>query len=78
MNIFVAGAPPSYNQLFGVAQMKEDVNNAREESANKGVFAVKLVSILCGSGETVIFLKTLWFIFIFVHVNNVLYVLVAT
>ena len=44
------GAPPTYEQLFGVGKMKKDVMEAKEGSSNKGVFAVKFCEIICGSG----------------------------
>ena len=49
---FVLGldAPPSYDQLFGVGQMKQQVQDARADSSNKGMFAAKVCEILCGSG----------------------------
>ena len=49
-------APPSYEQIFGVGQMKQQVQEARSESSNKGVFAAKLCEIFCGSGELTLFL----------------------
>jgi len=45
------GAPPSYEQIFGMSQMKREVQEARESSSNKGVFAFKFFSICCGSSE---------------------------
>ena len=50
-NVLAIDAPPSYNQLFGVGQMKQEVMQAHEESPNKGVFALKFCNIFCGSGE---------------------------
>ena len=48
---FIAdGAPPAYEQLFGVNKMKNDVMKAKEGSSNRGVFAVKFCEIICGSG----------------------------
>jgi hypothetical protein len=47
----LAGAPPTYEQIFGVGKMKRDVMEAKQGS-NKGIFAVKLCEILCGSGRS--------------------------
>ena len=48
--IHSVGAPPSYDQLFGVGRMHSQVKKARDTSSNKGMFAVKFCEILCGSG----------------------------
>lgn len=48
--IYSIGAPPSYDQLFGVRRMHSQVKEARDTSSNKGMFAVKFCEILCGSG----------------------------
>ena len=50
-SLTVSDAPPSYDQLFGMGQMKQQVQEARADSANKGVFAAKLCEIFCGSGK---------------------------
>jgi len=42
-------APPTYEQLFGVGKMRNQVREARDTSSNKGIFAVKFCEILCGS-----------------------------
>ena len=42
-------APPTYEQVFGVQKMKQEVMEARQ-SSSRPVFAVKLCNILCGSG----------------------------
>lgn len=44
------GAPPSYEQIFGVGRMREQMKEARNTSSNQGTFAVKFCKILCGSG----------------------------
>ena len=46
-------SPPSYEQLFGVGRMREQVKDARDTSSNKGMFAVKFCQIVCGSGAYV-------------------------
>lgn len=44
-----AGSPPTYEHLFGIGGMKKEVMEAKQ-SSSKGMFAVKLCGILCGSG----------------------------
>ena len=48
--IYSIGAPPSYEQVFGVRRMQSQVKEARDTSSNKGTFAVKFCEIVCGSG----------------------------
>ena len=46
-------SPPSYDQLFGVRRMRQQVKEARDTSSNKGSFAVKFCDIVCSSGTCV-------------------------
>lgn len=48
--IYLLDGPPAYEKLFGVSKLKDDVMEAKTGSSNKGIFAVKLCSIFCGSG----------------------------
>ena len=48
---YPSDAPPSYNQIFGVGKLKDEVMEAKESSSNKGHFALKLCNIVCGSGR---------------------------
>ena len=40
-------APPAYDQLFGISDLKE----AKRESSNKATFVVKFCEIISGTGE---------------------------
>ncbi len=42
--------PPTYEQLFGMGKMKDDMMKAKEGSPNRGIFALKFCEIVCGSG----------------------------
>ena len=46
-------SPPSYEQLFGVGRMREQVKDARTTSSNNGTFAIKFCDIVCSSGTCV-------------------------
>ena len=48
---FAIDAPPSYEQLFGVSQMKRQMQEAKQDSSNRGVFAAKVCEIFCGSSN---------------------------
>ena len=41
-------SPPTYEKIFGVGEMKNEMKDAA--SGNKGMFALKFIQILCGSG----------------------------
>jgi len=53
------GAPPSYEQIFGVGRMREQMKEARNTSSNQGTFAVKFCKILCGSAACLVCLLIL-------------------
>ena len=50
----VLAGPPPFKQILSVGKMKQDIMEAKEGSANRGIFAVKLCDIVCGSGRTVL------------------------
>ena len=49
--LYITDGPPSYEQLFGVGQMRRQVQEAKADSSNRGVFAAKVCEIFCGSGN---------------------------
>lgn len=53
-DFFAIDAPPSYEQLFGVGQMKRQVEEAKQDSSNRGVFAAKVCEIFCGSSNCIV------------------------
>ena len=45
------GAPPTYDSLFGVGEMRQQMKDAKQHSPNKGIFAVKFCEIMCNSSK---------------------------
>ena len=54
--LFALDAPPSYEQLFGVGQMKRQMQEAKQDSSNRGVFAAKVCEIFCGSSKSLYYI----------------------
>ena len=47
LSVFISDGPPTYQSLFAVKEIQE----AKESSSNKGMFAAKVFEILCGSSK---------------------------
>lgn len=44
-------APPAYDQLFGISDLKD----AKRESPNNATFAVKFCDVICGTSRKIYF-----------------------
>ena len=43
------GAPPSYNDVMGISQLRKDIGAAKEESNNPAVMLFKICCLCTGS-----------------------------
>ena len=49
--------------------MKQQVQKAKEDSSNKGVFVLKIFGVLCGSGNSIVTKQTIYmYIFLFKYI----------
>jgi len=49
MYYIAQGAPPSYNDVMGISQLRKDIGAAKEESNNPAVMLFKICCLCTGS-----------------------------